>query len=151
MRRRSLRLVPAAGATCFGLSLALTACLSIEMDFQRLPPAEALASIEPGLTTRSEVLTRLGPPDEMRSIPPPERARFTSPQRRRVVEAGEIFGDDAYTYAASRRTIENFGLLPIGVAILRVGWRISKEDRWRIEFDADDVVSAVARIEELEE
>ncbi len=151
MRLRSLGLALAAGATCFGLSLGLTGCLSIQMDFQRLPPPEALASIEPGRTTRSEVLARLGPPEEMRSIPPPERARFTSPQRRRVAEAGEIFGDDAYTYAASRRTIENFGLLPIGVAILRVGWRISKEDRWRIEFDADDVVSAVSQVEELEE
>ncbi len=150
MRWRSPGLALAARATCLGLSLGLTACLSIEMDFQRLPPAEALASIEPGRTTRSEVLARLGPPEEMRGFSPPERARFTSPQRRRVAEAGEIFGDDAYTYAASRRTIENFGILPIGLPIARRGWRTSKEDRWRIEFDADDVVSSVSHVEELD-
>lgn len=145
---RWLGLALAAGAMSGCLTL-LSGCLSIQLDFQRLPPSEALATIEPGRTTRSEVLARLGPPEEMRRPAPFERARFTSPQRRRITETGEIFGDDAYTYAAGRRTLDNVGLLPVGLAIVRVSWRSSRENRWLIEFDGDDVVSSVSRVEEI--
>jgi len=140
-RWRSLGLALAAGA--------MSGCLTIQLDFQRLPPSEALDIIEPGRTTRSEVLARLGPPEEMRRPAPFERARFTSPQRRRIAEAGEIFGDNAYTYAAGRRSLDNVGLLPVGLAILRVSWRSFRENRWRIEFDGNDVVSSVSRVEEI--
>ncbi len=138
---RTLGIVLAAATT--------SGCLTIQLDFQRLPPSEALASIEPGRTSRSEVLARLGPPEEMRRPAPFERSRLTSPQRRRIAEAGEIFGEDAYTYAAGRRTLDNLGILPVGLAILRVSWRTSRENRWRIEFDGSDVVSSVSRVEEL--
>ena len=130
-------------------ALAMSGCLTIQLDFQRLPPSAALASIEPGRTTRSEVLARLGPPEEMRRPAPFERSRFTSPERRRITEAGEVFGDDAYTYATGRRTLDTVGILPVGVAILRASWRSSKENRWRIEFDGNDVVSTVSWVEEL--
>jgi hypothetical protein len=141
LRWPSLGLALAAGA--------LSGCLTIQLDFQRLPASEALDTIEPGRTTRSEVLARLGPPEELRRPAPFERARFTSPQGRRIAEAGEIYGDDAYTYASGRRTLDNVGLLPVGLAILRVSWRSFREDRWRIEFDGNGVVSSVSRVEEI--
>ena len=139
-------------STCVGLSIAVAAicgCTNFEVNHQRLPTAQALESIQPGTTTRSEVLQRLGPPEEMRRPAPFDRPRLTSPQRRRIVEAGDIFGRSAYTYASERYTVREFGLLPTGPALFDVAWSISREDRWRIEFDENDVVQTVSHIDEF--
>ena len=135
----------------FGLSVAVTAacgCTTLQIDYQHLPAPEALGSIEEGITTRNEVLRRLGPPEELRKPSPFDRARPTSPQRRRILEGGEVFVRDSYTYASERYRIETFGFPPAGPALPRVSWTSSREDRWRIEFDENDVVRTVAHVDE---
>jgi hypothetical protein len=135
----------------FGLWAALAAllgCTTLEINYQGLPAPEAFASIREGITTRSEVLQRLGPPEEFRQPSPFDRARLSSPQRRRILEGGEVFVQDIYTYASERYRIETFGLLPVGVSLFRVTWRNSREDRWRLEFDENDVVRTVSHVEE---
>jgi hypothetical protein len=128
--------------------LAIFGCTSIAVDYQRLPTPEALGSIRPGVTTRSEVLRRLGPPEEMRRPAPFERTRLTSPQRRRILESGDVFGRNAYTYSSERDTRTGIGLLPNGPALLRISWRSLREDRWRLEFDEKDVVRSVSHVDE---
>ena len=91
---------------------------------------------------------RLGPPEEFRQPSPFDRARPTSPQRRRILEGGEVFIRDSYTYASERYRIETFGVPPVGPALFRVSWRSSREDRWRIEFDESDVVQTVSHVDE---
>jgi len=135
----------------FGLWVAVAAvlgCTTVEINYQRLPAREALESIQEGITTRSEVLQRLGPPEEFRQPSPFDRARPTSPQRRRILEGGEVFFQDIYTYASERYRVETFGLLPVGVSLFRVTWRNSREDRWRLEFDENDVVHTVSHVDE---
>lgn len=121
----------------------------VQMDFRHLPARAALDSIQPGVTTRAEVLHRLGPPEEMRRPADFDRARLTTPQHRRVLEEGVLFGDDAYTYASGRRRIDAFGILPIGLKLFRVTRTDSMEERWRIEFGADGVVSSISHVDEL--
>ena len=135
----------------FGLSVAaavLFGCTTVKLDYQRLPSPEALASIQEGITTRSEVLQRLGPPEELRRPAPFERAPLGSSQRRRILEGGDIFGCDAYTYASERHAIESFGLLPVGMTLFRVSRRTALENRWRIEFDEKGVVRSVSHVDE---
>ena len=140
MRCASFVLSVAAAAAC--------GCTTLEINYQRLPAPEALESIQEGITTRGEVLKRLGPPEEFRQPSPFDRARPTSPQRRRILEGGEVFIQDIYTYASERYRVETFGLLPVGVSLFRVSWRNSREDRWRLEFDENDVVHTVSHVDE---
>jgi hypothetical protein len=127
---------------------AVFGCTTLEINYQRLPAPEALGSIQEGVTTRSEVLERLGPPEEFRQPSPFDRTRRTSPQRRRILEGGEVFIRDVYTYASERYTLETFGLLPVGPSLFRVSWRNSREERWRLEFDENDVVHTVSHVDE---
>jgi hypothetical protein len=136
----------------FTLSVAVAAvlgCTTLKLDYQRLPAPEALASIREGFTTRSEVLQLLGPPEELRRPSPFERSRLTSHQHRRILEGRDVFGRDFYTYASERHNIETFGLLPVGLSLLRISWASSREDRWRIEFDENDVVHSVSHVDEI--
>ncbi len=129
----------------FGLLLALsTGCATTQLDHHLLPPLEALQSIEAGVTTRSEVLRRLGPPEEMRRPANFDRARATTPQHRRILEAGRLFDDRSYTYASASRRSLDVGLLPAGPELLRVTQTRSVEERWHIEFDENGVVSSVS-------
>ena len=75
----------------------------------------------PGVTTRAEVLRRLGPPEELRRPAVFERARLSTPQHRRILEAGDVFGHDAYTYASARRRLDSAGLLPLRTLLFVVG------------------------------
>lgn len=131
-----------------GLAAAVCGCATVEIDYQSLPSEAALAAVEPGTTTRSEVLQRLGPPDEMRRPAPFEGLQLSNPNRRRMLEAGDLFGRDAWTWAAIHRSSRTAGLLPVGPALFRVRWSRSLEERIRIEFDADDRVSSVSRVVE---
>ena len=126
-------------------------CTTLEINYQRLPEREALASIQEGITTRSQVLRQLGPPEELRRPAPFERVRLSSPQRRRIVESGDIFADEFYTYASERHATRTFGLMPLGPALFRVSWTRSREDRWRIEFDENGVVHSVSHVDETED
>jgi hypothetical protein len=124
------------------VAAAICGCTTLELNFQRLPPSEDLASVQPGVTTRSEVLQRLGPPEEFRRPAAFERARLTSLQRRQTLEAHQIFGRDA------RRTTRSFGILPAGIVLFRISRVHSAEVRWRIEFDEGDVVTSVSHVDE---
>jgi len=126
-------------------------CTTIEGHFQHLPSEEALQSIQPGVTTRSEVLRRLGPPEEFRR--PAvfiERAPTTAPQRRKILEAGDLFSDDRYTYAMVRLRADRLGIMPVGLPLIRAAWVESRENRWVVEFDGDDVVKTVSHVEEIQ-
>lgn len=136
-------------SAAIALALAGTAgCTTIELDFGQLPPTRALASVEPGVTTRAEVLRRLGPPEEYRRPGLLDQIRITSPQRRRVLEEHQIFARDAYTYASGHHTIRSFGILPAGITLFSISQVRSAEHRWRIEFDEADVVSSVSSVDE---
>ena len=130
------------------VAAAICGCTTTELNFQRLPPPEELASVQPGVTTRSEVLRRLGPPEEFRRPSAFERARLTSPQHRQIIEAHQIFGRDAYTYASGRRTTRTFAILPVGIVLFSISKVQSAEVRWRIEFDEADLVSSVSQVDE---
>jgi outer membrane protein assembly factor BamE (lipoprotein component of BamABCDE complex) len=137
----------AAAALLVALS-GLCGCTIAQFDFQSLPPREQFQSIQPGVTTRSEVLTRLGPPEEIRRPAPFERVRPDPPQHRRILEEEDIFGRRAYTYVSGQRRTESLGLPPFGPPLLRVRRSRSTEQRWRIEFDDEDVVQSVSYVDE---
>lgn len=139
--------------TCLGLSAVVAAalgCTSLQLNYQRVPAPEAFESIQAGITTRNEVLQRLGPPEEFRQPSPFDRARPSNPQRRRVLEGGEVFMRDAgtYTYASERYVLRTFGVLPVGPSLFYISWRSSREDRWRLEFDDHGVVQSVSHVDE---
>ena len=124
-------------------------CTSTRMDFHTLPSAEAFASIQPGVTTRSQVLQALGPPEEMRRLANFDRARRTTPQHRRVLEGGDVFGTRAYTYAAGQRSTFELEIVPFGPSAFSYDQFHSREDRWRIEFDDAGVVTSVSHVDEI--
>ena len=126
-------------------------CSTSRLDFLHLPPEAALRAVEPGVTTRGEVLRRLGPPEEMRRPANFDRARLTTPHHRRILEEGRVFGDAVYTYASGRRATRSFEIVPFGPALFRVSWTRSTERRWRIEFDEDGVVRTISFPDGLEE
>jgi hypothetical protein len=143
-----------ADATRLFLAVAVSAacgCATVQIDHQPLPPAAAFDAIEPGSTTRSQVLRNLGPPEELRRPAPFEGLQLSNPQRRRILEAGDLFGRDAWTYAAVHRSIRTVGLLPVGPALLRVRWSNALEERVRIEFDEHDRVRSISRVVEQAE
>jgi hypothetical protein len=123
-------------------------CLSVELEFQQLPPSDALGAVRPGISTRSQVLRALGPPEELRRPAIFERARRSLPQSRKILEGGDVFGSDAYTYASARRRLDSVGILPIRPLLFVVSWRNETEERWRIDFDEADVVTSVSRVDE---
>lgn len=129
-------------------AVAVCGCATVEIDYQSLPSEAAVAAVEPGKTTRSEVLERLGPPDELRRPAPFEGLQLSNPNRRRILEAGDLLGRGAWTWAATHRSSRTVGLLPVGPALFRVRWSSSLEERVRIEFDADDRVTSVSRVVE---
>jgi hypothetical protein len=96
------------------------------------------------------VLEALGPPEEVRQPALGEDLRRSDPRRLRLLAAGEVFDDGAWTWAAERRSERIVGLLPVGLVLLRVRHSRSLERRWRIEFDAEGVVRSVARVDELD-
>ena len=131
-------------------SLLVAGCIDLRFDFQRVPPEASFAAIQPGLTTRAEVLKALGPPEEVRQPALGEDLRRSDPRRLRLLAAGEVFGDGAWTWATERRSERIVGLLPVGLVLFRVRHSRSLERRWRIEFDAEGLVRSVARVDELE-
>ena len=137
----------------FGLlasGLLVAGCIELRFDFQRVPPEAAFAAIQPGLTTRAEVLEALGPPEEVRQPALGEEMRRRDPRQLRLLAAGEVFDDAAWTWAAERRSERIVGLLPVGLVLFRVRDSRSMDRRWRIEFDADGIVRSVARVDETD-
>ncbi len=129
--------------------LALCACTTVQLDFQALPPAEAFLSLRPGVTTRDEVLHRLGPPDELRRPSNFDRARFITPQHRRVLEGGRLFDARTWTWATGVRRSRSFQIVPGGPALFGISRTESLEERWRVEFDAAGVVESVSHVDEI--
>jgi len=127
----------------------LAGCIDTRIHFRHLPPSEQFVSIQPGVTTRAEVLRRLGPPDEVRQPAPGEAARRLDSRERRIIEAGEIFDNTVWTWATEERSERIVGLLPVLVVLFRVRNSQSLEERWRIEFDESGVVRTIAHVDEI--
>ena len=128
--------------------LAATGCAVLDVRFQRLPAAESFRQVTAGETDRAQVLALLGPPEEFRRPGVGEGLRLSTPWQPKLIEAGEVFRRDVFTYASERRRVTRAGILPFGVAIFRVTHVRSVEERWRIEFDARGVVRSVAHVDE---
>jgi len=126
----------------------MPACAVLDVRFQRLPAAESFRKVTPGETDRSQVLALLGPPEEFRRPGVAEGMRMSTPWQPKIVEAGDVFGRDVFTYATERRRVTRAGLLPFLIAIFRVTRVSSTEERWRIEFDSYGVVQSVAHVDE---
>jgi hypothetical protein len=125
-------------------------CIDARVDFQHAPTATQVAQIRPGETTRSEVLRWLGPPDEVRLSAAGERLRRLDARKARA-EAGDIFGDSAWTWALERRTERIIGLLPVGVVLFRVRTSTSRQEQWRVEFTPSGTVRSVSHVDEISE
>jgi len=132
------------------LAASALGCIDARVDFQRAPTAEQVAQIRPGETTRSEVLTWLGPPDEVRLSASGERLRRLDARKARV-EAGNVFGGSAWTWALERRSERIVGLLPVGVVLFRIRTSTSQQEQWRIEFTPSGTVRSVSHVDEISE
>ena len=130
-------------------ALLLVGCIDLRVTYQGTPSAASFDSIRPQRTTRAEVLRLLGPPDEVRQPGLGEALRRIDARQLRI-EAGEVFTDEAWTWASERWTERIVGLLPVGVVLFRVRSSRSVERRWRIEFDDDGVVRSVSHVDELD-
>lgn len=129
------------GATALG-------CIDAQVDFQRLPTDEQLAAIQPGRTTRAEVLQRLGPPEEVRQRGAGEGMRRLDGRQSRA-EAGNVFGNSTWTWASERRTERIVGVLPVALVLFRVRNSTALQEQWRIEFDEDGIVRSMSHIDEI--
>ena len=136
--------------TCLALVACLTtsACAVFDVRFQRLPPVEAFEAVTPGETDRSQVLALLGPPDEFRRPAVGEGLRLSAPWGPKIVEAGDVFGRDVFSYASERRRATRAGIFPFLIDIFRVTHVRSVEERWRIEFDSQGIVRSIAHVDE---
>ncbi len=136
--------------TCLALlaCLSTSACAVLDVRFQRLPPAEAFQAVKPGSTNRSQVLALLGPPEDFRRPGVGEGLRLSTPWEPKLVEAGDVFGRDVFTYATERRRVTRAGILPFLITLFRVTHVRSVEERWRIEFDAQGIVRQIAYVDE---
>ncbi len=147
--RKRGRLAFSGGATWVILTLGVVGCTTGRLDYHAVPSRTAFESLEPGVTTRSEVLRRLGPPEEMRRLSNFDRSLDSSPQVRRALEGADLFGREAFTYARSQRRIERFSIPPFGPSFFSFSQRHSHEERWRIEFDDADRVVSVSHVDEI--
>ena len=132
------------------LSLALCGCIDLRMAFQRTPPAEAFAALEPGRSTRLDVLRALGPPDEVVLPAPGEAARRLDARTLAVLADERIFEHQAWTWAREERRERTIGLLPAGPYLFRHHKSTSAQRRWRVEFDERGRVTSIAVVDELD-
>jgi hypothetical protein len=139
---------PARTLLALAICLATSACAVIDLEFQQLPAEELFLQVQPGETTRADVLRLLGPPDEFRRPGAAEWPRRSSPWDYKILEGGDVFGRDVYTYARERRRDTRFGILPTTLTIFRVKTVRSLEERWRIDFDQEGVVRSVSHVDE---
>jgi len=104
-----------------------------------IPDEQAVAALQPGRTTRAEVIERLGPPDEYSQ--PALFAELSAEDCRaiRVFEEHDVFHRAAFTWVRERRDDRVWFLWPLYLNIDTE----TRIDRLKVLFDADDVVSAV--------
>lgn len=131
-------------------ALLLAGCIDVRIGFQSLPPGADFASIEPGVTSRSEVLRILGPPEEVRLPAAGEGLRRLDGREARVLEGRQIFGDRRWTWARELRHERIVGLLPIGPYLWKMRTSRSLEERWQIEFDEHGIVRSIAHLDEID-
>ena len=130
--------------------LVVAACTQVDIDFQPLPADDEFRSLRVGVTTRAEVLARLGPPEEFRRPSYAEAIRASTPQQRAILEGGRVFGRNVFTYASEHRRIRVFEIPPI-LPFLHWEHGSATEERWRIAFDENGVVESVSHIDEGED
>ncbi len=123
---------------------ALAGCFQLHVEYQNPPPAAAFGQIKRGETTRSEVLAKLGPPEEVRLPGPGEGGRRADPRVHRLLRGGDVFGNRDWTWSTEHLHVRAWGIFPVGPAVFRVRTGRTTERRWRIEFDEVDVVRELA-------
>jgi len=130
-------------------ALLLSGCIQVRVEFQTLALESAFESIEPGVTSRSEVLRLLGPPDQVRVPAAGEGLRRLDGREARLFEGRQVFGDRRWSWARELRTERIVGLLPVGPYLWKMRTSRSREERWQIEFDEDGIVHSIAHRDEI--
>jgi hypothetical protein len=143
-RRTALRrlwLAPRALPACVALALLLPGCYALHRSTlgNTIPSAQALAALEPGRTTREQVLQLLGPPDEFSQPALFSELSVADSRDARVFEERDVFGRAAFTWVREQRDDRAWLLWPLYVH-LNTETRI---DRLKVLFDDRDVVAAV--------
>ena len=121
-------------------------CVQIRVDFQTLPSATVFQDIEVGVTTRAELLEKLGPPEEFRQPAMGEQARRLDRREQRALEEKEVFQHSSWTWASERRSADTFWILVFQMTKSR-----SFQEQWWIEFDEADVVRLLTHTDEIGE
>lgn len=119
---------------------ALPGCAVIVIDYGSFPSDEALGKIEPGHSSRADVLAALGPPEDYRSPAPGEGSRSFSPVKTRIVEERRVFELDDMTYVRETR-VERI----LYLVLFTLRRSESQADQLVITFDDVGRVKNVAR------
>jgi len=106
-----------------------------------LPAPDAVASVQPGVTTRQEVLHLLGPPDEYRQPSLPALLSSADSQEQRVQSEHEIFDRRVFTWVHEINRDRLWLLWPLYTNV-RTDVRV---ERIVVLFDEHGVVSAVGQ------
>ncbi len=104
-----------------------------------IPPEHAVAAVQPGRTTRAEVLALLGPPDEYGQPTLFSELSTADSRAIRVFEEHDVFGRAAFTWVREQRDDRFWFFWPVYLNIDTE----TRIDRLKVLFDADDIVSAV--------
>ncbi len=121
-------------------------CVTMQTDYGR--PVPDPGGISPGVTSRAEVLARLGPPEEFEQ-PTPFRGRSFDPQATRVFDERDLFDRRSYTWVAERRRDRYLILIPFLTLYGRFHTD-HRSDRLMITFDENDRVRDVSLIREID-
>ena len=131
------------------VALLLAGCIDVRIEFQTLPSVADFARIEPGATSRAELLQLLGPPDEVRGPALGEGLRRLDGREARVLEGRQVFGDERWSWARELRSERIIGLLPVGPYLWKMRTSRSLEERWQVEFDERGVVRSITHVDEV--
>ncbi len=132
------------------LALLAPGCVSFAMTFGRAVPDDALlARIEPGRSTRADVLALLGPPEDYLMPLPTGRFRSDDPAERRIREERDLFGRRASTWT---REVREDRLLLIVPYVMLFHWlgTTHRVDRVLVTFDEQGRVEHVGARREID-
>lgn len=141
MTSRALRLLPLLIVVVTGT---LPACVMVRSSVGfPLPPEVDVAAIEPGVSTRTDVVARFGPPEEWRAPAITDDSRGRNGPGLRVHEEREVFRRRRYTWAYETRRTDGVVLLPFVTLFSHLTTRLT-EDRLVVTFDEQGRVEDVA-------
>lgn len=127
------------------LLLVLPGCVVFQARFgARVPTDEAVAALQPGVTTRAQAVALLGPPEEYRTPRDFEALRSEDPRRLMVSVERDALARRRLTWIDERRVTEGLWLLP-GMPLLHWWDTRFDVDTLVVFFDGQDRVEAVTR------